>query len=178
MNGRTSHDYLSRMIHSGMEESQCGLCHTHIQNYIEEVACPHWFLKNGARGFHLKRLARVFQVYDIDSVQHYLRVVAQSDARRSDLVPFRELRSAHERIVVIEWRKRRWLFQQAAIGGGEYAATQFTVSSYHLGQMIEKGRIDLVPGSGEVAVTPLLHEVALDQRSWEKIEQQLLGQLI
>ncbi len=166
---------MSHAICAGLEEGHCALCQTEIQTYLEELVCPHWFLKNGARGFHLKRLARVFQLYDLEGVLNYLKVVAEHEAGDDDQLPYKEYCRADQRVVVIEWRKRRWTFHQAAKGQGDYAANEFTVSSFYRGQMIEQGRIHLGPGFGEVRYTPLIDALLPAERVWERARQDLIG---
>jgi hypothetical protein len=172
---RASQEHLARTICDGLKEGHCALCQTAIQNYLEEIVCPHWFLKNGARGFHLKRLVRIFQVYDLDSVLHYLRVVAELERRADEQLPFQEFFHADQRVVAIVWRKRSWIFQQPVTSLGEYSTHEFTISSFHLGQMIEKGTILIGPRLGEAAVIPLIHTQMPNERSWERAEQALFG---
>src|SRR5690349_3214032 len=142
-------EHLARAIRAGLAERHCVLCQSDVQVFFEEVVCPHWFLTNGARAFRLERLVRVFRLYDLASVLRYLKVVAETEVRDDGAAPWLETCTAQYREVALNWRKRRWIFRQAAGPPDGYVEHEFTVSTFYLGELIEEGRITLGPAAGE-----------------------------
>ncbi|QBE66393.1 hypothetical protein [Pseudoduganella lutea] len=137
-----------RDICCGLDDGRCVLCQVDVQTFMDEVACPHWFVSPGYAAFRLRRLAKVFEVYDLDSVLEYLKIVARSDAASISGSAVTYTTTPQKRETIIAWRKRRWEFRQRMTSEGCYSSREFVVSIYYCGEIVENGTI-IVNESGQ-----------------------------
>ncbi len=149
--------YLESSLCTGFQRDHCALCRTTLESVLREVPCPHWFVTPGPRGFRIERLIPVFEIFDVDAIIDFLRILASSARIREFALPFRQWQDDTIKRSAINWRNRGWLFEQhVSPCGAPGDPAQFVLSTFFDGALMEKARVELDPRERTVIVTVLV----------------------
>jgi hypothetical protein len=148
---------LSTAIRTGIGHKHCVLCGTALNSHLDELPCPHWFLMPGSRGFRNRKLAPVFELYDLVRLVEYLKIAAASGPVGERGIPWRPGETDGVVGIAIPWGRRRWAFSydQRDIGP-DGRVRRFELAISYDEALVDKAQITVDPDHGRVAVKPLV----------------------
>ena len=150
-------EHLAHTIHAGLADDLCALCGVPIATWLDEIACPHWFLAHGRVGLRPEKLAAVFECYEPPVVIDYLLLVAEHGRAASGRPSWHEWDDDDGWHVRIAWRLRTWQFSfVTAPRAPEHVVRGFLLSTFYRDARVALGRIDLLDGAQRVRFTPLV----------------------
>lgn len=150
-------EYMAPMIHAGLADDQCALCGVPIATWLDEIACPHWFLAHGKVGLRPEKLAAVFESYEPPAVIDYLRLVVEHGRAPGGRPSWREWEDDDGWHVRIAWRLRTWQFSfMTEAHASAHVVHSFLLSTFYRDALVDQGRIELLDGAQRVRFTPIV----------------------
>ena len=141
-------------LSNGFLRDHCALCRASLDSVLREVPCPHWFVTPGPRGFRIERLIPVFEVFDMDAVISFLRILAATGRPREHALAYRAWQDGAIKCTAINWRNRGWLFEQdTQEADASGAVEQIVLSTFLDGELMEKAKVELDQRERRVVVT-------------------------
>jgi hypothetical protein len=150
--------HLAHSIQAALADDQCALCGTPIPGWLDEIACPHWFLAHGKVGLHPAKLAAVFEAFEPLPVVDYLRLVAARGRGPAGRPACRDWEDGEGRHIQMDWRLRSWQFSFPAGLPSHGAIRSFVLTTFYRDALVAQGRIELLDGATRVRFTPLVEQ--------------------